>query len=112
MTSSVLLQLVLSGLITGLTYALVSTGLTLIWGLMNLVNFAHGEYLMLAMFSAYWLSTLYHWDPLVSLPLTVGIVTLLSGATYVLVVRRLLGASVLAQVFATFGLMVFLQNVT
>jgi branched-chain amino acid transport system permease protein len=112
MTSSVLLQLVLSGLITGLIYALVSTGLTLIWGLMNLVNFAHGEYLMVAMFSAYWFSTLVHWDPLLSLPLTVLVVTVLSGATYVLLVRRLLGASVLAQVFATFGLMVFLQNGT
>jgi branched-chain amino acid transport system permease protein len=112
MTSSVLLQLVVSGLITGLIYALVSTGLTLIWGLMNLVNFAHGEYLMLAMFGAYWFSTLYHWDPLVSLPVTVMVVTLLSAATYVVLIRRLLTASVLAQVFATFGLMVFLQNAT
>jgi branched-chain amino acid transport system permease protein len=110
MTWSVLLQLIVSGLITGLIYALVSTGLTLIWGLMNLVNFAHGEYLMLAMFSAYWFSTLRHWDPLVSLPLTVVVVALLSGATYTLLIRRLLTASVLAQVFATFGLMVFLQN--
>ena len=88
MRSSVLLQLIVSGLTTGLVYALVSTGLTLIWGLMNLVNFAHGEYLMVAMFSAYWFSTLYHWDPLVSFPLTVIAVTFLSGATYYLLIRR------------------------
>ena len=110
MTLPLLLQLVLSGIATGLVYALVSAGLTLIWGVMNLVNFAHGEYLMVAMFIAYWLATLYHLDPLVSMPLTAAMVSALGAATYYVLVRRLLSASILAQVFATFGLMVFLQS--
>jgi branched-chain amino acid transport system permease protein len=110
MTLPLLLQLILSGVSTGLVYSLVSTGLTLIWGVMNLVNFAHGEYLMVAMFSAYWLATLYRLDPLVSLPLTTIMVAALGAATYYLLVRRMLKASILTQVFATFGLMVFMQN--
>ena len=110
MTLPILLQLVVSGITTGLIYSLVAAGLSLIWGVMNLVNFAHGEYLMVAMFSAYWLATLYHLDPLVSMPLTAIMVSALGAATYYLLVRRLLTASILAQVFATFGLMVFLQS--
>jgi branched-chain amino acid transport system permease protein len=110
MTLPLLFQLVVSGLTTGLVYSLVAAGLTLIWGVMNLVNFAHGEYLMVAMFSAFWLSTLYHLDPLASMPLTAIAVSALGAATYYLIVRRLLTATILSQVFATFGLMVFLQS--
>lgn len=103
-------QLLVSGLAIGLVYALVATGLTLIWGLMNLVNFAHGEYLMVAMFAGYWFYTLYRLDPIVALPLTTVLLTALGIATYYLLVRRILRASILAQVFATFGLMIFLQS--
>ena len=54
MTAEVLLQGIVSGLLMGLVYALIAAGLSLIFGLMEIVNFAHGEFLMVAMFTSYW----------------------------------------------------------
>ncbi|MEK7244588.1 MAG: branched-chain amino acid ABC transporter permease, partial [Pseudomonadota bacterium] len=54
MSGEIILQAVVSGLLMGLIYALVAVGLSLIFGLMEIVNFAHGEFLMLAMFASFW----------------------------------------------------------
>ena len=51
--SSILLQVIVSGLLIGAVYALFSSGLTLIWGMMNVINFAHGDFVMLAMYTAF-----------------------------------------------------------
>ena len=48
-----LLQVVVGGLLLGALYALFASGLTLIWGMMNVVNFAHGDFVMLAMYTAF-----------------------------------------------------------
>ena len=58
-TPTILLQVAVGGLLMGLIYALVAAGLSLIFGLMDVVNFAHGELLMLAMYATYvvWLVT-------------------------------------------------------
>jgi len=63
MSRELILQAVISGLLMGLIYALVAVGLTLIFGLMEIVNFAHGEFLMLAMFTAFWFWALAGLDP-------------------------------------------------
>src|SRR6266511_1380445 len=80
MTAEVLLQGIVSGLLMGLVYALIAAGLSLIFGLMEIVNFAHGEFLMLAMFSTYWAWALWRLDPLLSLPLTAAALFLRSAA--------------------------------
>ena len=59
MTAEILLQTLASGVLIGLIYALVAIGLTMIFGVMDIVNFAHGEFLMLGMYSAFWLFSLY-----------------------------------------------------
>jgi len=94
----------------GLVYALIAAGLSLIFGLMEIVNFAHGEFLMLAMFASFWAWALWRLDPLVSLPLTVLALAALGWVTYHGLVRFILGAPMLAQIFATFGLAVFLRS--
>ena len=109
MTFDVLLQGVISGLLMGFVYALIAAGLSLIFGLMEIVNFAHGEFLMLAMFSTFWAWSLWRLDPLVSLPLTAALLFLLGVATYHGLIRWVLGAPMLAQIFATFGLAIFLR---
>jgi branched-chain amino acid transport system permease protein len=76
---------------------------------MEIVNFAHGEFLMLAMFASFWAWSLWRLDPLVSLPLTAGLLFLLGIATYHGLIRWVLGAPMLAQIFATFGLAIFLR---
>src|SRR5262245_66625242 len=93
----------------GLVYALIAAGLSLIFGLMEIVNFAHGEFLMLAMFATFWAWALGRLDPLVSLPITVGLLFVLGVAVYHGLVRWILGAPMLAQSCATFGLGLFLR---
>jgi branched-chain amino acid transport system permease protein len=110
MDLDVLLQATASGLLIGMVYALISVGLTLIFGLMEIVNFAHGEFLMLAMYAAFWGSSLAALDPMVSLPATVGLLVLLGLLTYRGIISRILNAPMLAQIFATFGLGLFLRG--
>ncbi len=106
-----LVQMVASGLMTGVLYALVATGLSLIWGLMGLINFAHGEYLMLGMYTAFWAWFLWGIDPLWLLPVTIVLFFGLGVLMYKVMVKRLLNAPILAQVCATFGLGILLRGV-
>jgi branched-chain amino acid transport system permease protein len=48
-----LVQVIVGGLLLGAVYALFSSGLTLVWGMMNIVNFAHGDFVMLGMYVAF-----------------------------------------------------------
>lgn len=110
MTFEIFLQGAISGLLMGFVYALIAAGLSLIFGLMEIVNFAHGEFLMLAMFTAFFAWSLFGLDPLLSLPICALLLFLLGVGTYRGVVSRILHAPMLAQIFATFGLAVFLRN--
>ena len=64
-----LMQQIINGLMIGFMYSLIAIGLTLIWGVMNIVNFAHGDFLMIGMFTSFWLFTIYGIDPLFSIPI-------------------------------------------
>jgi branched-chain amino acid transport system permease protein len=109
-TLEVLLQGLIGGLLMGFVYALIAAGLSLIFGLMEIVNFAHGEFLMLAMFATFWAWALAGLDPLLALPLTAALLFVLGIAVYHGLIRWILGAPMLAQIFATFGLAVFLRS--
>ena len=108
-SSEIILQTILSGILMGCIYALVAVGLCLIWGLMEIVNFAHGEMLMLAMFTSFWGFTLFHFDPLLSLPFCMLLLFLVGVATYFIIIKKILKAPFLAQILATFGLGIFLR---
>ena len=110
MTTEVLLQAIASGLLMGFVYALIAVGLSLIFGLMEIVNFAHGEFLMLAMFTTFWLAVLFGIDPLVSVPICAALLFILGVLVYKGIISRILRAPMLAQIFATFGLAVFLRS--
>ena len=109
MTFEIILQAIVSGLLTGLIYALIATGLSLIFGLMNIVNFAHGEHLMVSMFSSFWLWSLLGLDPLFSIPITVLLMALCGVLTHYLLIRFILKAKMLIQICATFGLSIFIR---
>jgi branched-chain amino acid transport system permease protein len=102
-------QLLAGGLLTGLVFALVAVGLTLVYGVMDVVNFAHGEFLMLAMYAALGLA-LVGIGPLLGLPLVAIALFLFGIVVYRLFVRRLLAGPPEATVFGTFGLLVLLQG--
>ena len=105
-----LLQAISNGLQMGLLYALVAVGLTIIWGLMETINFAHGELMMLGMFGGWWLSATYGLDPLITM-LPIGLAMYVLGVViYRVLMRRVQRGEVFTQIFATFGLLLFLQN--
>ena len=110
MTAEIVAQSLVSGLLMGFVYALIAAGLSLIFGLMEIVNFAHGEFLMLAMFATFWAWSLGHLDPLVTLPGAAALLFVVGVLVYKGIISRILGAPMLAQVFATFGLAVFLRS--
>ncbi len=105
-----LLDALISGILIGLIFALIALGLTIIFGVMDVVNFAHGEFLMVGMYTAYWSHALLGLDPLLSLPLAAAEGALLGVLSYYLLVKRLLKGPVIAQIFGTFGLMLFIRN--
>jgi len=108
-SEQLLLQLILSGLGMGFIFALVAIGLTLIYGVMDVVNFAHGEFLMIAMYASYLSYRTWGLDPLVTLPFIAVAMFIFGVFVYYVLIRRVMGAKMNAQVFASFGLMVFLQ---
>jgi branched-chain amino acid transport system permease protein len=105
----IVLDALLQGILMGLLFALVALGLTIIFGMMDIVNFAHGEFLMIGMYTTYWTSLLLHIDPLITLPASAIVGMLLGLASYYWLVRYLLRGPMIAQLFGTFGLMLFLR---
>jgi len=102
-------QLLVSGLGMGFIFALIAIGLTLIYGVMDVVNFAHGEFLMVAMYASFLAWQAWGVDPIVAVPVVAAAMFAFGVGVYWLLVRRVLGKSMHSQIFATFGLMVFLQ---
>ncbi|MDY0178830.1 MAG: branched-chain amino acid ABC transporter permease, partial [Synergistaceae bacterium] len=76
------LQVAFDGLLNGLLYALVAAGLSLIWGVMDVINFAHGEFLMIAMYFSYWLGFIWKIDPIISSVAGGAFVFIVGALTY------------------------------
>jgi branched-chain amino acid transport system permease protein len=110
-TAEILIQILVSGALIGLIYALVAIGLTVIFGVMEIVNFSHGEFLMFGMYSAFWLFALYALDPMFTLPITFALLFGLGVLVYRLVIKKIIDAPMLSQVFATFGLMILFRGI-
>ena len=112
-TVTLLAQSLVSGLLMGLIYALVAAGLSLIFGLMDVVNFAHGEMMMLAMYAAFVLFSTLGLDPLIQLPLVCVAMFALGWGVYRGIIARALGVRFnrgMVQIFATFGLAIFIRG--
>jgi branched-chain amino acid transport system permease protein len=105
----ILLQVVVSGLLMGAVYALFSSGLTLIWGMMNVVNFAHGDFVMLAMYAAFFAFTLLHLGPVWFVPIAAMLLFGLGVIVYLGLVRHVARGPMLAQILGTFGLALVLR---
>ncbi len=97
----------------GLIYALIAVGLSLIFGLMDVVNFAHGEFLMLAMYATFALVFMTALDPIVLAPLVVALMFVLGVSVYAGIIRFAMRAKAnpgMVQIFATFGLALLIQG--
>src|SRR6266508_4067518 len=98
-----------NGIVTGMILALIASGLTLIFGIMDVVNFAHGELFMLGAYVGVLVLTATgsFWMALV---LSALIVALLGAAMQILTLRPLLGRDPLNTILVTFGISLILQN--
>ena len=103
-------QALVNGVLLGAVFALAAVGLTLIFGVMDVVNFAHGEFLMLGMYIAFFAWSLFGLDPMLSVPISAGLMALLGWIVYRGVIARVLAGPALNQVIATFGLLVLMRG--
>ncbi|HLH89534.1 MAG TPA: branched-chain amino acid ABC transporter permease [Xanthobacteraceae bacterium] len=104
----ILLQAAVSGLLLGAVYALFSSGLTLIWGMMNFINFAHGEFVMLGMYVAL-VITWGHFGPAVYTPAAAVVLFGLGAIVYAGLIRHVMRGPMLSQILSTFGLALLLR---
>ncbi|OZI34362.1 branched-chain amino acid ABC transporter permease [Bordetella genomosp. 10] len=106
----ILIQLIINGLLLGGAYAIISLGLTLIFGVVRVVNFAHGEFLMIGMYLVYLAASHFGIHPYVGLVPVALILFALGAATQRLVIQPLLNADEHIQIFATVGISTILLN--
>jgi branched-chain amino acid transport system permease protein len=106
----ILLSSIVAGLLLGMVLAMVALGLTIIFGVMDIVNFAHGEFLMIGMYTGLLTAQATGIDPLLTLPFAALVGFLLGVVCYVGFVRFLLRGPMIAQLLGTFGLMLLLRN--
>ena len=108
---TLLLQVLIEGTFTGMIIALIAMGVSLIWGVMYIVNFAHGEILMLGMFISYYFSVKSGLDPLICLPIAAVVMYCFGIVFYKVLINRVMNAPMLSQLLLTYALSIVLVNV-
>ena len=107
---SIVVPSVLNGLTTGAVYALIALGLTLIYGVLHIINFAHGASLMLALYAAYWLRAQFGIDPYLALPLVVAGMFALGYALQRGIINRASHGKDENILLVTLGLSIVMEN--
>jgi branched-chain amino acid transport system permease protein len=113
MSLSYILQSIISGVLLGGIYALLSVGFGLTWGTMKVLNISHAVFAVLGAFFAYWFFVKAGIDPVLSLPLLVVLLFLVGSVVYKLVIRPVMKAKdvIMASMVATFGVAIVVENV-
>jgi branched-chain amino acid transport system permease protein len=107
---TIFLQSLLSGVLIGGAYALIGVGLTIIFGVMRIINFAHGDLVMLGMYASYFLFTLGNVDPFVSVVFVFPALFLFGAILQKTVINRVLNALPQNQILLTIGIGLILSN--
>jgi branched-chain amino acid transport system permease protein len=111
MDATLFIQLFVNGVTVGLLYALIAVGLSMIWGVTDIINFAHGEFLVIAMYLGFWTYSLWGLSSIVAMPVAVLFLGIIGWIVYQSVIARVLKSdNVLSQIVVTFGVSVFLQS--
>jgi len=103
-------QSLVSGVLTGALYAMIGVGLTVVFGVMRIINLAHGEMVMLGMFGAFWGHTLWHVDPFISLLLWAPLMFAAGMLIYRLLLRKIIPGGELNTLLYTAGLSLLVAN--
>jgi len=104
-------QQIVNGILIGGVYVLVALGFSIVWGIMNIVNLAHGAFIMLGAFATYFIWQATHLDPFLVLPIAAAILFAVGYATQATVVNFVVRAPLLVTLLLTFGIEIFVTNV-
>jgi len=110
-TTSGLIETLLWGIANGCIYILLATGLNIIFGVMKLVNFAHGQLLMVGAFVAYEVTKIAGLNPYISILVAMASVALIGVALEMFAFRRIRGTDKLNEIFISLGLIYMFENV-
>ena len=104
------LQAIIDGLLIGGVYAVISIGLTLVYGVMGIVNFAQAEFLAVGMFVAWFAWAYLGLDPVVAAPLSFAVAFAIGWVVQGQLIARVLSAPPVAQIFLTVGILIVIEN--
>lgn len=110
MSLDLFLQSLIDGLLMGGIYGLVAIGLTLIFGVMKIINFAQGALMMLGMYVTYWLFALVGLNPYLSIPLSAIVLFIIGALIQKGILSKMLDAPEHNQLLVTLGIMLFIEN--
>lgn len=105
-----IVQVLINGLLLGGLYGIMALGMSLIWGVMNIVNIAHGALIMLGAYLTFWSFTLWGWDPFVSLPATIIVLFVYGYCLQRVVLNLIVRAQLFLTLLITFGIEVVMVN--
>jgi branched-chain amino acid transport system permease protein len=105
-------QDLVNGLLAGGIFAVVALGFSLVWGIMNIINLAHGAFIMLGAYVAFVLFTAWHVDPFLSIPVAFAVLFALGYVIQRYVINFVVRAPILTTFLLTFGLSLLIVNAT
>ena len=108
----ILVQAIINGILIGGVYALIGVGLTLVFGVMDIVNFAQAEFLMLGMYIAYFIFQVAGIDPIFSSLIVFAVVFVIGALVQRTLIQRVMTAPMVSQIFLTVGLTMVLVSIT
>jgi len=105
-----LLQIIINGILKGGLYALMALGMSLIWGVMDIINIAHGAFIMLGAYCSYWFFSLLGVDPFISLFLSIFILFIIGYGIQRYVINLVIRATIFITLILAFGIEIFINN--
>ncbi|MCI0469378.1 MAG: branched-chain amino acid ABC transporter permease, partial [Nitrospirae bacterium] len=106
----VLLQIIVNGLLLGAFYALIGIGFSLVWGVTNIINLAHGAIALLGAYLTYYLFQSLHLDPFASIPIVFAALFLFGYMIQMFIMNKVVKAQIFMLLVLTFGVEIFLVN--
>jgi branched-chain amino acid transport system permease protein len=103
------IQSIVDGVCMGAIYALITLGLALVFGVMNVVNFAHGDFVMVSMYATFWVATLFIWDAVLTPLITFPLLFLIGILIYYAIIKPTLRQNYVVQIAVTVGLQYLLR---
>ena len=102
-------QLLIDGILIGAIFALAAYGMALVWGVMNIINIAQGEFVILGGFVTWWLTTK-GMNPFMGIPVSFIVLFVVGWVIYQVVIRRVVDQDLFISILATFGISILLQQ--